>query len=1050
LTPDGTAQPDGHATGLRTFLIADIRGYTTFTREKGDEAAAELAATFAATVREVIKERDGYLLELRGDEALVVFESPRQALRGAVALQQKFAEVGLPRGVGIGLDAGEAIPVEGGYRGGALNLAARLCSQAGPGEILASEAVIHLAAHIDGVEYIDARTLHLKGYTAPIRAIEVAAPGRRRKALSRRVRRAQAFFRMHRRLIAMGAVTFAVGVLGVLVVARPAAKQARIPTLADLPSGIALVDVKTGKETTHVGNATVKQPVDGAYVAGTFWVLNLEPLSFVQVDPKTGSIIRQVSSPFPDLGGFAGDEQNFWIADYAHPVIARFDAASGRELDRLDLSKSIKPADDGFAAMTFGDGSLWLAGKDRNQVFRVNPETGALQATIDPVNSWSAAFGNGFVWTGSFGGLSRIDPSSNTASRTDVPPGHVTAGGIAVGAGFVWTADESKGVVYKVDRNGKVAETYPTGAGARTVSFSDGRLWVANQDTGTVSSIDAITGKVSTLTFGHPVESVTAGGGKVLVNLDPGRSYEDRINALTGKVARFFVAGYQYDPPEPATTWTPEALLVGDATCAKLARWVRDAKGDLRLEPEVAAAMPTISTDGRTYTFQISSGFAFSDASAEKVTAETFRHSIERALSPKLGDSTPGLLFLSDIVGVQAYRDGSADHISGLVAKGDRLIITLGKPIGDLTARLALPFFCPLPVKTPPVAGGALRRVNGPDGARDSLPSAGPYYVADHLNGEYLILQKNPNFGGRRKAKFDAIALREGISAGAAVEGVDSGKWDGVTELYDEIFSPRGELASRWGPKSQGAASGDQRYRVVTDGGVWLLALNASRAPLSDLRARQAVSLAIDRARVADLATADFYQVLPWDRLLGPDMLGTPAPSADELRPNQARARQLLRGIVQRPVKMAVPTSCDCKDAAERIARDLRVVGLQVDIQEVNEGEGSEPYAEFDMTLVAVWPDTPDRGAFLGQLLSVAIPPGWLPKPLDAFDATIAGLSGQGRDARVTQLAADAAAQFPAAVYGYSIHGAYVRKSIGCVDFWPNGELDLAAICPGS
>jgi class 3 adenylate cyclase len=79
------------------------------------------------------------VLELRGDEALVVFGSPRSAIRGAVALQKRFVEEtiedpSLPLTVGIGLDAGEAVPVEGGYRGGALNVAARLCSLARAGE----------------------------------------------------------------------------------------------------------------------------------------------------------------------------------------------------------------------------------------------------------------------------------------------------------------------------------------------------------------------------------------------------------------------------------------------------------------------------------------------------------------------------------------------------------------------------------------------------------------------------------------------------------------------------------------------------------------------------------------------------------------------------------------------------------------------------------------------------------------------------------------------------------------------------------------------------
>src|SRR5207344_2443067 len=96
-------------TELRTFLIADIRGYTLYTREHGDEAAAALAARFAELVSEVVGAREGFLLEVRGDEALVVFVSARRALRAAIDLQARFAEVQLPRGVGIGLDAGEAV-----------------------------------------------------------------------------------------------------------------------------------------------------------------------------------------------------------------------------------------------------------------------------------------------------------------------------------------------------------------------------------------------------------------------------------------------------------------------------------------------------------------------------------------------------------------------------------------------------------------------------------------------------------------------------------------------------------------------------------------------------------------------------------------------------------------------------------------------------------------------------------------------------------------------------------------------------------------------------
>jgi class 3 adenylate cyclase len=80
------------ASDLRSFLIADVRGYTRFTNERGDEAASQLAGRFAGLTRAAVAEYGGTLLELRGDEALCVFSSARQAIRAAVELQRRFRE----------------------------------------------------------------------------------------------------------------------------------------------------------------------------------------------------------------------------------------------------------------------------------------------------------------------------------------------------------------------------------------------------------------------------------------------------------------------------------------------------------------------------------------------------------------------------------------------------------------------------------------------------------------------------------------------------------------------------------------------------------------------------------------------------------------------------------------------------------------------------------------------------------------------------------------------------------------------------------------------
>jgi class 3 adenylate cyclase len=173
-----TVSPD--QAPVRTFLIADVRGYTRFTQEYGDEAAARLAAKFADLVREGVEMRDGRVVEIRGDEALAVFESGRQAIRAAKDLQEMFAaesdaDRDLPLRVGIGVDSGEAVELDdGSYRGNALNVAARLCGLAHGGEVLVSDGTRHLAGHIPGLRYIDRGSMTLKGISDPVHPLRVA------------------------------------------------------------------------------------------------------------------------------------------------------------------------------------------------------------------------------------------------------------------------------------------------------------------------------------------------------------------------------------------------------------------------------------------------------------------------------------------------------------------------------------------------------------------------------------------------------------------------------------------------------------------------------------------------------------------------------------------------------------------------------------------------------------------------------------------------------------------------------------------------------------
>ena len=163
-----------------SFVIADVRGYTRFTRERGDASAAALAKKFADLSRDAVEARGGRVLELRGDEALAVFESPAQAVRAALELQETCAEESrsdpdLPLPVGIGIDSGEAVPVEEGYRGRALNMAARLCSGAGAGEVLVTRAVADSADPRDEeVGFAERGPQSFKGFEHEVDVIEAA------------------------------------------------------------------------------------------------------------------------------------------------------------------------------------------------------------------------------------------------------------------------------------------------------------------------------------------------------------------------------------------------------------------------------------------------------------------------------------------------------------------------------------------------------------------------------------------------------------------------------------------------------------------------------------------------------------------------------------------------------------------------------------------------------------------------------------------------------------------------------------------------------------
>jgi DNA-binding SARP family transcriptional activator/antitoxin (DNA-binding transcriptional repressor) of toxin-antitoxin stability system len=591
-------------------------------------------------------------------------------------------------------------------------------------------------------------------------------------------------FRARRRswkLIAAGAATVIAAAAAAAGVAFTRGGRA---SLASLPAGVAIIATNDGSLVAHISTAEIPEPVEAVTGNGHFWVWGLHPFQLVEIDPQNGRILRHVGSPFAgDATWYLPDGRDVWFTRSLELV--RVDAEEGRAVDRYILTRT--PTENGLAGVSRCFGSLWVADNPDNLVLRIDPASGRVQARIPTQYPYAIACGDGGLWVSWYDkGLHRIDPRTNRIVATaSTPAPYVNE--VAVGGGFAWTPNEAQGTVYKVDREGKVVAVYETGDGAHLMSFGGARLWVANQDAGTVTGIDAATGARTSYTFRHPVQSVAAQGSRLLVELSEGLTFEDRIAVLRGKVAKLIVPAYVFDPVDPALAWSPWAFMAERATCAGLVSQQPGTRG--RLVPDLAAAMPRVSRDGRTYTFTVLRGRRFAPPSGAPVTAEDVRASIERALSRELGISVPGVaqpgvVFLGDVDGAKAFHSGRARHVRGIKVDGDTISFTLARPSKTFLKRLALPFFCTVPADTPTVHGGLTK----------PAPSAGPYYMSDAANGEYEILKRNSNYTGSWPAKLDAIAFREGISPEHAVARVRSGAWDGAL-LQDNLLAPGGGVA---------------------------------------------------------------------------------------------------------------------------------------------------------------------------------------------------------------------------------------------------------------
>jgi adenylate cyclase len=149
------------------ICFLDITGYTRLTYERGDEAAADLAAGLGRLVNRTVLERGGRPVKWLGDGVMVYFRDPGPAVVAALDMVDGVAAAGLPP-AHVGLHAGPVLFQEGDYFGQTVNLAARIAEYARPGEVLVTQEIVDASADT-GAMFTEIGPVDLKGISAVVR-----------------------------------------------------------------------------------------------------------------------------------------------------------------------------------------------------------------------------------------------------------------------------------------------------------------------------------------------------------------------------------------------------------------------------------------------------------------------------------------------------------------------------------------------------------------------------------------------------------------------------------------------------------------------------------------------------------------------------------------------------------------------------------------------------------------------------------------------------------------------------------------------------------------
>ena len=306
------------------------------------------------------------------------------------------------------------------------------------------------------------------------------------------------------------------------------------------------------------------------------------------------------------------------------------------------------------------------------------------------------------------------------------------------------------------------------------------------------------------------------------------------------------------------------------------------------LVPDAAAAMPTVSSDGLTYTFTMRSGLMWNTTPPRPVTSQDFARGILRNCDPTLSpNGNPGY-YISTIAGFKDFctafegQDPSESpaaraatinagmtSVSGIkTPDSNTIVFTLTQPATDFTSILALPFASAAPVeylKYTPLAPGNI------------IYSDGPYAITTYNIGHEIVLTRNAAWSASsdqiRHQYVNEIDVKLDLAGSAAATEVQQDMAAGTSDLSWNTDVPPADVqgleSPTWNPGlGTFPAPGTTNPYLVFN----VQSPNNSGA-LGNIKVRQALEYAVDKVALGKIyGGATLNQ--PLNQVIGPGAEG--------------------------------------------------------------------------------------------------------------------------------------------------------------------------------